>query len=647
MKRLLPAAFAACLFALIVGAKWATLDRYGSPMPDWDQWDAEGSELLLPWFKRDNFLSHLLHPHNEHRVIMTKLQNLALTVWNGQWDARVQAVANALVHAALAVAFWLFAWRAIARRWLPAFFVLLLALFACPVAWQNVLGGFHSQQYWLAALSFGAIVTLPFARPGGAAWWGGTIAAVLALGTMGSGFLAAAVVVAVLAWRCGTRELPLRAAWPTLTVAGMLVALGLAFRVEVEWHRDLKAKSVHDFVFSLLHSLQWPWREKYWAAFVLWFPWLLLAWHVGRAGRNRAIARSDAPPADAASRACTRDQAAPERYALAILALGGWVLVQLLATAYARGAGADYPASRYMDTLTFGAAANGLALGWLLGRGGGWRTVGVPAVAGLAWLLTLGFGLHNLLWHTVRWELVNAKAYYTKAESHLQRYLASDNPHQLAYPDIPYPSADSLMERLGEPILRERMPVPLRAPLPLRPAPDQTTVFRENDARLDDSERPPRSGLSPATAPLDAQLTWGSFGPRGLAEQGTWRSAPLATEFRWLRFETAGDLGPPYNHAVSLALHDAATGEKLADVAPSRRPRDSWRSAYVRAPDRPFVVVASDASSGGWVAFSAPVEMGGLSHLGWQATKHGLLIMYVGATATLGLLGLALWRRRR
>lgn len=653
MKRLLPAAFAVCLFALIVGAKWATLDRYGSPMPDWDQWDAEGSELILPWFKGENFLQHLLHPHNEHRVIMTKLQNLALVLANGQWDARLETVTNALVHAALGVGFWLFAWRSMARRWLPLFFLLLLALFACPVAWQNVLGGFHSQQYWLAALSFAAIVTVPFARPGGAAWWGGVLAAVLALGTMGSGFLAAAVILVALGWRLGTRELSFRAAWPALAAAGALVALGLFFRVEVEWHRDLKAKTVHDFVFNLLHSLQWPWRGKYWAALVLWLPWLMVAWQVARTGWSRRSAGSAGVPArigatageDARAPGAPAALAPQPAAALAILALGLWVLVQLLATAYARGAGADYPASRYMDTLTFGAAVNGLAAGWLLSRGGGWRARVPAAVAGLAWLLTFGFGLHNLVWHTVRWDLANSRTYYTKAESHMRRYLASDNPHQLAHPDIPYPSADSLMERLGEPVLRERMPVPLRAPLPLRPAPDQTTSFLENDARLDDSDRPPRRGLSPGTAPLDAQLSWGSFGDKGLAGQGIWRSAPLTTTFPWLRFETAGDVGPPYNHAVSLALHDAATGEPLAEIVPSRRPRDSWRSAYVRAPARPFVVVARDASVGGWVAFSPPVEMGGLSYWAWQATKHGLTLLYFAAAATLGLFGLAWWKR--
>jgi hypothetical protein len=59
-------------------------------------------------------------------------------------------------------------------------YVFAVILFGLPLAWQNVLGGFHSQQYWLAALSFAALVTLPFRRAGSAAWWGGVAAALLA-----------------------------------------------------------------------------------------------------------------------------------------------------------------------------------------------------------------------------------------------------------------------------------------------------------------------------------------------------------------------------------------------------------------------------------------------------------------------------------
>lgn len=646
MKRWIPAAFAACLFLLIVGGKWATFDRYGSAMPDWDQWDAEAVALLIPWFENDNFIRHLLHPHNEHRVIMTKLQNLALVLLNGQWDSRLEAATNALVHAALAVGFWLLARRAVAVRWQPFVFLIIAALFGLPVAWQNVLGGFHSQQYWLAGLSFAAIVSVPFVRTGGPAWWGGVLAALLALGTMGSGFIAAAVVLVVLGWRWWRREASLRETWPTWVVMAALVAVGLLTRVEVEWHRDLKARNVHDFVFTIVHSLQWPWREKHWAALVLWLPWAVVA------GRVLASRWSSVPPRRlAADPGANKNggtmQAArgPMAPPLAILALGLWVLVQLAATGYARGAGADYPASRYMDTLTFGAAVNALALGWLLSADAGKTSVrfGRHALAG-AWVLTLGFGLYNLLAHTVRWELADAKKYYLNAESNMRRYLASNDPKELARPEIPFPSAQGLIERLAHPSLRQLMPIPLRPPLPLAPA-DQATGFLENDARLDDSDTPPRRGLSPATAPLDALITWGSFGPDGPAGQGAWQSQPLTSRFPWLKFETAGDVGPPHNQPVSLALHDAATGEKLVDVFPTRRPLDTWRAAYVRTPKKPFIVVATDRSTGGWVAFSGPVEMGAASYWAWQATKQGLLIVYLAGAGALGLLGLAWWRR--
>src|SRR5688572_12062879 len=97
--------------------KWATFYHYGSPMPDWDQWDAEGRNLLIPWVDDDQFVEKLFLPHNEHRVVLTKLQNLGLTLMNGQWDSRLEAVTNALLHAALAVAFWILARRSTASRW--------------------------------------------------------------------------------------------------------------------------------------------------------------------------------------------------------------------------------------------------------------------------------------------------------------------------------------------------------------------------------------------------------------------------------------------------------------------------------------------------------------------------------------------------
>lgn len=630
--RLANAAFATCLFLLILGAKWATFDRFGSAMPDWDQWDAEAVELLIPWFSGDNFLSHLFHPHNEHRVVVTKLHNLALVLLNGQWDARLEAVTNAVLHSALAAAFFLLGARWSAARWHAPLFLVLFALFGLPLAWQNVLGGFHSQQYWLLGLSFVAIALLPFSRPWSAAWWLGAAAAVVALGTMASGFLAAAVVVVVFAWRLWTRESAPRAAVPTLALCAALIAVGLLTRVEVDWHAHMKAKTVHDFAFSIIHSMEWPLRDQDWAAALLWLPWFLVAAHVVRAARRARAGET-----------------VPARAPQTLLALGGWVLVQLVATAYARGAGGDYPASRYMDTLSFGTAVNALALVWLL-------TVRAPALASrlfhytlaAAWIVTLGVGLRALAEVTLRHELPDAKKYYLKAEANLRIYLGTDNPKALAQKEIPFPTAEGLVERLANPHLRAVMAPPVRAPLPLAPA--VSAGFLENDARLADPGRPPRIGLSPATPPLDGAKTWGTFAPPASAPAANtaaeFRSAPLraALPGGWLKFETAGHVGEP---GLSLELRDAATGALLAPVVPDRTPGDTFRAAYVRKPAVPFVVVARDTAPDRWLAFSGPVELGPLSHLARHAVKHGLLLAQVALGLALALAAATLALRDR
>jgi hypothetical protein len=439
---------------------------------------------------------------------------------------------------------------------------------------------------------------------------------------MGSGFLAAAVVLVVLAWRIWQTETTWRDAAPTLVWCAVLSAVGWATRVEVPWHAKLKATGAHDFLFSIVHSLEWPLRDdRDWAAAVLWLPWALVAWHVLKSRATPSTARSF-------------------RAAQTIVALGGWVLVQVLATAYARGAGADYPASRYMDTLAFGAAVNAIALAWLFAAGFRRRTsAALHSVATLAWLFTLGMGLREVTERNLRYELPDAKKYYLGAEGHMRCYLATNDPKALAYPDIPFPSADGLIERLAHPALRAMMPVPIRAPLELRPA-TANSVFVENDARAADLEHLPHTGISPATTPLDAAKTWGSFGAGevGARTTGVWRSAPVqATRGGWLKFETAGFLGEP-NGGVLLELRDAATDAFLTKVRPTKIPGDTWRSAYVRAPRQPFVVVAHDRHAARWFAFSGPVEMSTLSYWAWRVTKNGLLIVWVAGAATIALL---------
>lgn len=669
-QRLVGLLAALALFGLVLGAKWATVDRFGSAMPDWDQWDAEALRLLVPWFEGDRFLSHLFAPHNEHRVVLTKLQNLALTLLNGQWDARLECVANAALHSLLAVALWLLARRWTAGHWHAPLFALTAVLFGLPLAWENVLSGFHSQQYWLLVLSCAAIVTLPFARPWSAGWWVGAAAAILALGSMASGFLAAAVVAAMVGFRLLRRETVWREAAPTLALAAGLLAIGLVTRVEVYYHQQLKADSAHDFIFSILRSLAWPLRGHDWTGAILWAPWLLVLWHTirgGPAATRRTPGDAPGPGAPGASlsaggEAPPADNTAAVRGAQTLVALGGWVLVQILATAYARGAGAHYPSSRYADTLAVGTLVNGIALAWLLSANPGrasraaatpaarWRpsgwAVALPAL-GLAWLVFFGAGLRQTLIRHLAHELPDRKLYHVKAESNVRRYLATDDPVHLDAPDIPFTSAEALIERLAHPSLRRLMPAVVRAPLPLAAAnaePAGGETFRRNAAVLLHPAPPPGRGLSPATPPLDHAPTWGSYAPEsGAGAVAEWRSGALTSPLgAWLKFEMAGHPGGP-GAPVALELHDARTGAALAAVRPSRVPGDAWRAAYVRAPPGPFVVVARDRDAHAWLAFSPPVEMGTLSHRAGRLAQHGTLLAAVSFAAALlaGMVALA------
>lgn len=618
LRPLLYAGLAIALCCIVAGAKWETIGRFGSAMPDADQWDAEGQHLLVPWFEGGDFLRELFHPHNEHRVVLTKLQALALVLANGQWDARLEAATNALLHAALGAALWLAARSWVASRWHAPLFLVTGLLFALPLGWENTLGGFHSQQYWLLGLSFATIATLPFARPGSAGWWAAAAAAALSLFAMGSGFLAALVVSGVVALRWLRGESGRSDSWPTLLLAGALVAVGAATRVKLPSHDIFHARSVAEFLLYCARSLAWPVRGHDWAGIVLWAPWLATAIQLCR------------PGADASRNS---------RAAQTLAALGAWVLLQILATAYARGAGADYPAPRYTDTVAFGATVNAIALARLLSRSSSCWSYG----SGLIWLVALATGLAQAADRTLRHEIPDRSRYYRTAETRLRGYLATDDPAQLVRGEIPYPDAAVLKGHLNHRSLRALMPAEVRPPLPLTSA-HEDGAFAANLASPLARENAPRAGFSPSTPPLDSLPTWGSFTREGPAAQGEWRSAVVEPRFAGvLKFEMAGQPGAP---GVALELHDARSGAKLSSVQPSKTPGETWRAAYVRTPPEPFVVVARDTASDAWLAFSAPVERATLSQLAWDLTRHGRLIALIalGCALLFGALLLTLPR---
>lgn len=617
-QRALPGLFACCLFAFILGARWAVFDRFGMDLPEWDQWDAEGLNLLAPWFAHDHFFSALFAPHNEHRVVLTKLLNLALTLGNGQWDQRLEATVNALLPAGLAVVFFLLARRHLAARALAPLWLILAAALGLPVAWQNILGGFHSQQFFLVTLAFAAIALLPAAKSFSARWWFGAAAAALGLLSMASGFFAAVVVLGLLGVRLLRRETALRAVLPAAFVCVAVVAVGWFTRHEVAYHASLKAQNLSDFILTILRSLQWPAPFTLWFGLVMWLPWTWLAVRVLRPAGQLS------PPARA--------------FGYLVLGLGVWVWLQFLATGYARGAGGPPPASRYIDTVVTGLITNALSLAWLYTGGflSGRARLGFAALTA-AWIGLFSWGFTREVRQILVGDLPPVKVYHDYAKQNVRNYLLTGDAAHLDHDEIPYPGASAFLGRIALPSLNSILPVSVRPPLPLAAA--RSTFFASPSPAL-----PPTTGLSPATHPLDYRTTWGSFSPAGAANATReFTSAPLRAPLGgWLRFETAGHVG---ELGVTLELRDAHTGAPLASIASNKIPGDTWRAAYVPAPAGEFVVFARAPDASQWLAFSQPTEMAAGSFYAWQFSKRGLLVAEL-ALAAAALLALIRWKLR-
>ena len=143
---------------VVIGAKCWMIGRYGNPTPFWDQWDAEGAVLYPRYLGGTLQLADLIAPHNEHRILMTRLWSLLLLELEGYWDPILQMLANTLILGAV-IAVLVAAFRPLLTTWswtsIAAF---TTVMFALPFAWENTLQGFNSQWYFLLLISLAGLL---------------------------------------------------------------------------------------------------------------------------------------------------------------------------------------------------------------------------------------------------------------------------------------------------------------------------------------------------------------------------------------------------------------------------------------------------------------------------------------------------------
>lgn len=647
------------LFLAIWSVKLAVIARYGTDLPYWDQWAKEGELLYAPWFERHELWHNLFVPHNEHRIAPTLAMNwLLLRLGGNQWDARVQCVASAALHAALmaALAAWVLRKLDRGRLWEGAvpsapqtgraagppsrkadnvgaigLCLLLVLVAAPPIAWENVLGGFQSVFYFLAIFSLLAIAGLLGSPAWSWRWFGGIVAAMLACVSMGSGMLVAAPIAVMAARRLMAQRggrvgatNPRSDALATLGAAVVIGAVGWWLRPQAPWHAALHAHSILEYTHYAARCLAWPLYDRPWLAAVLWAPWVIFA--------TRSLTKSSitAGPATTDHRGAEFSPRAQESGAEFILAGGLWVLAQVAAVCFARAGGSELPAPRYGDIFALGVVFNAMALGSLLGPASGGspalrqnRGDGLPQAKRMTWrmipalwlavsVVAIAAATRDVFHEALPRKKADAIAY----EHNVQAFVLTDDYPALekAAPLIPFPITDWLARMLRNPTLRHLLPQSVREPM---------HVPGLNNAS-------PALDVARAAAPLpplDHRAT------RTLTTPGEWRSGPLPAMPGWWKIETGGDIGKA---GAVLELRAVADDHILATIAPTKPAGAGWRAAYVPAPQEPARLYAALKPPAHVLGFSEPIEMSSLSFWTWRLVEHA---GWLAAAAVAGLLG--------
>lgn len=427
------------MVALVFFVRLYFVRAWGSPLPFWDQWDAEASGLYSPWLRGVFDWHSIFASHNEHRIALTWLTDLGLFELFGRWNIWAQLVLNALLHA-LTAGVVLHLFRHLCSAKARVVFALGIAvLFITVAGWQNALWGFQSQFYYsnlFAVLAIGGLVaTTPLSLP----WWLGWVAAFLSLFSNAGGLLApiAVMLVGGTAWIGGQRS-PRELV--DLGLIGMIVACGFVLHVDPPYHAPLHAHTVAQFVSMLGRCLAWPHVQQGWLCMILQLPMLLLL--IARRKERQSLHHLD-------------------WIALTLVLLG---CLQAAAIAYSRGAGLvlQGPLSRYQDAFLLGVsgqlyAAISLAIAWKPGR-----------LVALGWIGVLAAGLISLTEVNLALQLPRKRALDRIGVEAIRSYQANKDEAPLFESlarQAMHPSDPAAVRRvLDDPMLVSVLPAELTAP---------------------------------------------------------------------------------------------------------------------------------------------------------------------------------------
>lgn len=316
------------MMCILLGSRLALIEKAGYTIPFLDQWDAEAREVITPWLHGELTISDLLRPHNEHRILFTRIIALFSTSINGQWDPFPTLVINSIIYCLLFCTIWKLASFNTTRAESLALGLILLGIGLSPLGWENTIWAFQNQVY--LTLLFGYLCTGILAHDCNTSYkklYMAFTCAIASAFAMSAGFLLTGAFATKFTIALKSSHTKRYWAWLVATLIMGLCAILL--RTYYPAHAPLQSQSYPIFAAALTKLLAWPLTPGW-----LWFipmqiPLGLLSWQIATQKRT------------------------PRNIGKLALLLGAWGLANSAALAYGRGnmwyATAEDIPSRYAD----------------------------------------------------------------------------------------------------------------------------------------------------------------------------------------------------------------------------------------------------------------------------------------------------------
>ncbi len=300
----------------------------------------------------------------------------------------------------------------------------IVLVFSIPFSWMSVLVAFQTQFYFMMLFSIVSIIALSNSM-----YFLGYLFAVCSYLSLTLGaFVLPAFVAGIVVCATKSRSFERKDMLNVVFAGGIFVAMVL-FRSEAVADDVYKAQSFTDFSISTIAALWWPFRLSNPLGMLVFLPFLIYLCRSLFYGSPKIL----------------------------YIVLGAFVLFQIFAMGYFRGADGVPPANRYLIILSFGICANLLCLIELFRPRGSFMNLFLA----VAWLFAIGFGVLLAAYASLTVGLPERYAQSITSQSILLEYLENRNMSVFeGYEDleISYNNPERLADILSDPVVNSFLP---------------------------------------------------------------------------------------------------------------------------------------------------------------------------------------------